>query len=117
MVNRTFYNATGAISEVKSIAVSASRDLATTDAGAILDVTTPAAVVLTIQTFATVAIPVNTILNVARLDATNTFTVTAVAGVTINGTDAGSITMVGAYTEISLRHISTNNWMIIGDVT
>jgi hypothetical protein len=100
------------------ISVNSSRALLLTDVRDILEVNTSGgAVVITIPTNASVAFPIGTIINVTLVDETNTATITAATGVTLNGVTAGSGDMVSdPYAGISLYKRATDAWVVQGKI-
>ena len=100
------------------ISVTASRSLALTDAGDILEINTAGgAVVVTIPTNATVAFPIGTIINLSLIDITAAATVTAAGGVTLNGVVAGSgIITATAFNGITLYKKATDEWVVQGAI-
>jgi hypothetical protein len=91
----------------------ATRDLALTDIGKTLEMTNGSARVYTIPAQADVAWVDDAWLNVIRMG-TGSLTITAEAGVTLNGVVAGSCTIDGQYKGASLRRRAANDWGIVG---
>ena len=100
------------------ISVTASRSLALTDAGDILEINTAGgAVVVTIPTNATVAFPIGTTITIALIDATNAATIVGGAGVTLNGVVSGSGTITNAaFSVITIYKRATDVWATFGAV-
>lgn len=95
------------------IAVSASREIALEDEGAILTVDTSAGnVTLTVPANATTAIPVGFITHLYNMNA-NDVVVASAGGVIVNNAIGPSTR--ATYSTISLVKINTNEWMLIGD--
>jgi hypothetical protein len=98
------------------VAVTSSRSLALTDLRDILEVDpTSGAVVLTIPTNASVAFPVGTNIGITLLNTSNTLTITAAGGVSLNGTTAGSkVVTAAAFAGVNLYKRDTDAWVIQG---
>lgn len=98
--------------------VIASRSLALTDSGDILEVdTSGGAVVITIPTNTSVAFPIGTVINITLVDPANAATVTASATVSLNGVSAGSGVITSAtFAGISLYKRGTNSWAVQGQI-
>jgi hypothetical protein len=99
----------------KVIEVTAGRALAITDAGATIYMNSGSAIDLDVPLNATVAFVTGTIINMIAQGA-GAMTVTAVSGVTINGTDSEVLT-IDAGKGISLQKIGTNAWWAVGAFT
>ena len=100
------------------IAVAATRALVLTDANDIIEVdTSGAAVDITIPPNATVAFPVGTLITIALIDATNAATLTAGAGVTLNGVVTGSGTITAtAYSGVTMYKRAIDEWVAFGAI-
>lgn len=98
--------------------ITASRALALTDAKDILEIdTTSASVDISIPTNASVAFPVGTVIYITLLTISNAATLTASAGVTLNGVGAGSGTITSsAYSTVRLYKRATDAWVVSGDI-
>lgn len=99
---------------VPHVVVSASKTLALSDANTEQQV--DAAATLTIPTNATVAFDRGTKVAAVAI-AAGTVTITAVAGVTLNGVDGGSTDISAQYKGAVITKIGTDAWMIIGDIS
>lgn len=95
-----------------------SRSFALTDVGNLVTVdTTSGAVVLTVNPNATTALPLVSIIHIALTDSTNSLTITAGTGVTINSITAGSAIVTSTDgSEVSLMKIATNEWLAVGNI-
>jgi hypothetical protein len=100
------------------INIAASRALAITDATDILEIdTSGGAVDVSILDNATVAFPIGTVINITLVDPTSAATVTAGAGVTLNGVSAGSgLVTSTAYSGVSLYKRATDAWVVQGAI-
>lgn len=87
--------------------------LALADAGRVVTMANASANVLTVPANATVALPVETIINVLQKGAGVT-TITGAAGVTINGSSAGSVAISAQWQGVSLLKIATDDWIVSG---
>lgn len=91
------------------------RTFASTDNGKVVGAQNAAATVFTIPANATVALPVGFTVNLAR-DTAATATLTAAAGVSLNGVTAGSTTISTQYRGvITLHKTATDTWFVRGD--
>jgi hypothetical protein len=100
------------------VVVNTSRDLALTDTLNILEIDAGSgAVELTIPDNSTVEFPVGTKIEMTLLDAGNTATLTASAGVDLNGVTAGSGDFSGnAYDTVTLYKRDTDAWVVKGNI-
>lgn len=89
------------------------RVLTLADAGKILFRNNAAANTVTIPANADAAFPVGTSLVVLQ-QGTGTTTVVGAAGVTVNGTVAGSVAVVGRNQQLTLYKVDTNAWIVSG---
>ena len=97
---------------VPHVVVSSSKTLALTDANTEQQV--DAAATLTIPTNGAVEFERGT--KIAALSITaGTVTITASAGVTLNGQDAGSASLTGQYSAAVITKVGTDAWVINGD--
>lgn len=103
----------GDATAVPYVAVAADKTLALTDANTEQQV--EAAAVLTIPTNATAAFARGDKVAILSVTA-GAVSVTASAGVTINGVDAGSATLTGQYSGAVITKIGADAWAIAGDI-
>lgn len=87
--------------------------LALGDEGYIVDANHATGITVTIPANATAAFDVGAEIGVFALGA-GTVTITAAAGVTLNGVTAGSTTIDAQYDAVCLRKTGTDAWVIIG---
>jgi hypothetical protein len=90
-------------------------ELVRIDQTASVDMTNAAANVLTIPLHATVPFPTASVPLVTQLGAGVT-TITATAGVLLNGVDGGSLPIAHQYGVVALRKVATNSWLAFGDI-
>ena len=95
--------------------VSASRNIAATDAGTLLHCNSAGAIVLTIQTNATVAIPINTEIAIDRWG-TGAVSIAPVAGVTLQST-GGKRSIKNQYESAALKKLGTDIWLLVGSLS
>lgn len=88
---------------------------ALTDEGAVVSSQSGSATEFTIPLNATVAFPVNTIINVEQ-HGSGALTITAVAGVTLNGVDGGSEVIAAQWGAAAIRKIAADDWVITGSI-
>lgn len=100
------------------VQISSSRSLSLLDANDIIEVdTSGGAVVLTIPDNASVAFPISTIIDVTLINTDNTCSITADAGVTLNGVVAGSGDITAtAWSGVRLYKRATDEWVVQGDI-
>jgi len=89
--------------------------LALTDTNAIVTMSNVSANTLTINPVATTAYPLGHVTEIIQLGAGAT-TLTAGAGVTLNGVAAGSGTITARYDVIKIRHVASDVWIVDGDI-
>jgi len=83
------------------------------DRGKTVSMNNAAANVITIDTNANQAILVDAVILLRQLGAGAT-TITAVAGVSLNGVDGGSVTLDGAYDTASIDQQDVDDWVYVG---
>jgi hypothetical protein len=88
--------------------------LVLTDAGDSIDVTSATATTVTVPPNSSVAFPIGTVLEVSQLG-TGQITIVAGAGVTLNSPGSLVHTRV-QYSVLSLRKLTTNTWILSGDL-
>jgi hypothetical protein len=93
----------------------ASYTLTIDDAGKVVEMTSASAMSLTVPPNGNVAFPVNTFVRVAQLGA-GSVTLVAGAGVTLQSL-AGTLTLAGQNSTVTLRKRATNTWQVVGDLT
>jgi len=98
--------------------ITSSRALALTDAKDILEIdTTTGTIDVSIPTNASVAFPVGTVIYITLLTVSNSATLSASVGVTLNGVGSGSGTITGtAYSTVRLYKRATDAWVVSGDI-
>ncbi len=94
---------------------SAAYTFALVDAGKFVDFENASPAAFTIPADATVAFPIGTTIRGGQIGA-GALTITAAAGVTLNGITAGSTTLADSQAEYFLRKRAANSWRITGDV-
>jgi len=108
----TSVDITGEASQILETDVqTADYTLTLTDAGFIVPMNKSSAATLTVPTNASVAFPVGTVIGIYNM-AADDVQIAASAGVTVR-----NIGDLSQYKEASLRKRSTNEWVLIGDVT
>lgn len=113
-----FLNGVEIVTGTSILAVAASRFLALTDGGNILEVNNTAGDInLTIQPDATVNFPIGTIINVTQLTVTNLTNIVGGAGVSLNGIPAGTAEFLpDAYAGVSLYKRAADSWVVQGKI-
>ena len=86
------------------------------DEGFNIDMDNASSNTVTIPTNTTAAFEVGSVISVTQIGAGVT-TVTGAAGVSINGTAAGSVAINNRYSGVVLRKIATDEWVAQGDIT
>lgn len=89
--------------------------LALTDSDGIVTMDNAGANTVTINPVGTTAYPVGYIVEVIQLG-TGATTITAGAGVALNGVTAGSGTITAQYDVIKLRHVASDVWVVDGNI-
>ena len=84
-----------------------------TDTGSILETTGASSVTVTIPDEATVPFEIGTLINVTQIGA-GVATITAAAGVTLNGITGGSVTLDGQWSGAALTKRGADAWIIQG---
>ena len=102
------------IDRVTNDDTSTALDHALTDAGNVVFMNNAAANVFTVKPNASIASEIDTQIDVVQEGAGAT-TITADAGVTMNGVVAGSATLTGQFSGVMLIKRATNTWVLIGD--
>jgi hypothetical protein len=103
-----------ALAIARVIPVMSSRNLADTDAGALLQVT--AAATLTIPTDATAGWSDNLVISILR-DGAGACAIQAASGVTLSGVLAGGTTIADQYQFAQIVRMGANSWRVTGWVT
>lgn len=85
------------------------------DAGDFVDLNSASAATFTIPTDATVNFPLGTIISGGQVGP-GVLTVTAAAGVVLNGVDGGSKAITAQWGEYSIRKRAANSWFISGAI-
>ena len=96
-------------------AQAAAYTLALADEGASVHMTSASAATLTVPAEATVAFPLGTEIEVIALGA-GPISITAAAGVTLNGLTAGSTEIAAQWHGAVLRKYAADTWLIIGSI-
>jgi hypothetical protein len=103
-----------ALAIARVVQVTTSRDIADTDAGALLQVT--AAATLTIPTDASAGWSDNLVVSILR-DGAGACTIQAASGVTLSGVLAGGTTIADQYQFAQIVRMGANSWRATGWVT
>lgn len=103
-----------ALAIARVVAVTTSRNLADTDAGALLQVT--AAATLTIPTDASAGWSDNLVISILR-DGVGACAIQAASGVTLSGVLAGGTTIADQYQFAQLVRMGANSWRVTGWIT
>lgn len=86
-----------------------------TDRGKMITVDNASPAVVTIPTNAAVAFAIGTTIVLCQIG-TGGLTITAAAGVTINGVSGGSVVLSGRWTAVTLYKRNTNEWIALGAI-
>jgi len=105
---------TAAQASARIVSATASKTLALTDAGSFQQVNSTSAITITIPTDANVAFPVGTEIEFVRWN-TGTVTFAGASGVTLNSVDSKK-TIRARYCCAGLKKISTDTWLLVGDL-
>lgn len=91
------------------------RTLALTDAGTFISAENASGTEVTIPTNATIAFTQGTEIDFIQKTA-GTLTLTAAAGVTLNGAVAGSVAVTAQWGGVTIKLIATNEWIAVGKI-